>query len=119
MTVDATRPLTEQEAGVIEWLRAHTTYPFPPQLTEQMRVTTEHCTCGCASLYFDTPLDGRRYVMLADEILRYPDGQWCGIILWGNHARQVAWLEVYDGLYKVAQRPLDAAHLCRWEDLAA
>jgi hypothetical protein len=109
--------LAIKEAQVIEWLRAHARQPFT-QPTNEMRVTTERCGCGCVSLLFDAPTDRRGSVMLADEILRDRNGEWCGVILWGNSSGQATWLEVYDGFYKVADRPLDAANLCRWEDLA-
>lgn len=116
------RPVTEQEAAVVEWLLDHAAFtdvsPYRAQPASTLQVVAK-CGCGCASLDFELlSKEILPYVMLADAIAFYPDRQWCGLLLWGTKNHRIAWLEIYD-MHPVNHRFPELANLRRWEDMSS
>jgi hypothetical protein len=105
------RPLTAQEACLVQWLLEHgnpDAAGFLPQMG-QARVVSR-CPCGCASIDFavdgTVPPVGARMHVLADYIWNAPDGAQCGVFVFACGG-QLAGLEVWsvDGMDAVSSLP--------------
>ena len=92
------RSLSPSEHALIHWMLTHggpAAAMFIPQLAN-LQVLPNRCTCGCASLNFQTPHQGdskHNYVPVANFLFG-PDDDLAGIILYRENGF-LAGLEVY------------------------
>ena len=90
------RPITPEEASVVQWLIEHPGPNEPvgtwPVRVEELRVV-DGCDCGCRSIDFVPDKLGSRPVR--DALGTTADGRRNGLILWGTDGA-IHSLEVYD-----------------------
>lgn len=121
--VPESRPLTDAESCLIEWLLAHSTHEaaaYRDQLP-QVRVASR-CNCGCPTI--DLSVAGRQAVpgtpsvVLSDCVGRSSEGVRCGIIL---HARDglLSELEVYPVEGEAPFSLPDLESIAAYDDLRA
>ena len=110
------RPISANEASIIEWLIEHAPVgdlaAYRSQPREELRVQSA-CSCGCISVGFQPHLYLPGARIIAEALAVYPDDQKAGLILWGKDGRIVS-LEVYDCHPKASHRVPAIADLQRY-----
>jgi len=113
------RPITPEEAAIIQWLLVH---PDPGEPASAAGLTVSElcvvatCDCGCRSVDFVLDRTGERQVR--DACSSFLDGVQGGVILWAI-GDALAALEFYD-LDEGASRRLPAvSELRTWEQLGS
>jgi hypothetical protein len=97
-TLPEDRPISEQEAAIVEWVLAHGTLEGPlDHLREGIRRlrVVARCTCGCASVDFAVSGQSARARRVAEAMGQDSSGRMSGVIVWEQGGR-VSGLEIYD-----------------------
>jgi hypothetical protein len=105
------RPISEAEASVVERAltvaatddSARVLYP----LVRSLQVVSR-CECGCASVDFCFPPQGKIARIVADAVAKSPNGEDIGLIIWA-FGDQLSGLEVYSYSDNPASLPVVAS----------
>jgi hypothetical protein len=111
------RPVTPEEAAVIQWLLVH---PGPREPTSLAGLAVSElcvvatCDCGCRSVDFVLDRTGERQVR--DACISFADGVQGGVILWAI-GDALAALEFYDRDEGASRRVPTVSELRTWEQV--
>jgi hypothetical protein len=106
--VASQRPLSADEVAVVHWLLENACTgggtAGDGEVASHLRVVGR-CACGCGTIDFMEQGRGAGAVIIADAMVRWPDGARAGVILWSRDG-ELSSLEVYDCTPGVSTRPL-------------
>jgi hypothetical protein len=111
------RPISDDEAAVVQWLLEH---PGPNEpklvglLTPSSLVVVETCKCGCRSV--DFVLDRTDERKVRDACTVFSDGVQGGVILWAAR-NEITALEFYDSHEHASWRMPTVSDLRTWEQI--
>jgi hypothetical protein len=111
------RSISEAELQVVRWLLQHARTPAGEEYSSsglECLQVVGGCGCGCASLDFEPFGQSSNAGIVADAIVRWPNGTQAGVMLWGKDGR-ITGLELYEMDFESAKRFPSVAELRTWE----